>query len=599
MGPSLTAPRLRVTAKRTAQGLRWPGAGRFRVMPASSRRVNSLNGTPSARQNSRSSTTSIRRSPRSHLLTNDCVSSSRFASSAWVTPALFRVARNCRRKREYPSECSDFSMRALQLHEALGYSQYWNSPTSTIAILTAEVFPVSEPNCFRPFDDLPPDHENCLTSAFLSLLRACPVAHLTFLDMIRDIQLRKPCLSSSIMNPTALLSQIADIRTQEGRIELEEGDLLSVALTSKPWQTEELVTLSSRIPVYDGILYYGDNWVIILENKPQPEPSVEELLREMKPNLPEGSPIHINPYVVNIVWRDVLLRLHDLLRAGILHGPEAVLLKDFRKYVHRHFPHLNPYATIAACDGSPEAILERCGAVLESIAPDQVGQEGIREYYIRLDLGLVGRVYLRPDPTSSRDAGEGAERVCLEMYPALSVPQAQRFYRDVNPESFCGLELRSWTVKPHLALRFQGTVKCQPEVLVSGEKWFSFWQSHPDMIRGNIDRNLVATGWWDVLASAGMVRPDDRDLIFKGFSARQNVNTCPGWMIQYSWSVAEAERLDSQKGMPQDTAFVGTVRENLQQAFQAMGQDFESLLSQDGVAATPEEEQRPLGGFHT
>ena len=135
VGLWLTAPRLRVTAERTAQALRWPGAGRLRAIPASSLRVNSLNGTPSARQNSRSSTTSIRRSPRSHLLTNDCVSSSRFASSICVTPALFRVARSCRRKRAYPSVCSDFSMQALQLHEALGYSQYWNSPTSTIRSL--------------------------------------------------------------------------------------------------------------------------------------------------------------------------------------------------------------------------------------------------------------------------------------------------------------------------------------------------------------------------------------------------------------------------------------------------------------------------------
>jgi hypothetical protein len=386
------------------------------------------------------------------------------------------------------------------------------------------------------------------------------------------------------MNPTALLSQIADIRTQEGRIELEEGDLLSVALTSKPWQTEELVTLSSRIPVYDGILYYGDNWVIILENKPQPEPSVDELLREMNPNLPDGSSIHINPHVVNIVWRDVLLRLHDLVGTGMLHGPEAVLLKDFRKYVHRHFPHLNPYATIGACDGSPEAILERCGAILECIAPDHVGQEGIREYYIRLDDGFVGRVYLRPDPVSSRDAGEAAGRVCLDMYPALTVPQARRLFREVNPDRFCGsagLPGRGWTVKPHFALRFKGVIKCLPEILSGGEEYFSFWQSHPEMIWGNKERDTVATEWWDVWVTAGMVRTVDRELI--GFSEKQKVHICPGWLLQYCWSLADAEKLDGQG------AFVGAVRDKIREAFQAMGQDFDSFLQQDGGATPPKE----------
>ena len=446
---------------------------------------------------------------------------------------------------------------------------------------------MSEPNCFRPFDDLPPGHENRLTAAFLSLLRACPVAHLSFLDMIKDIQLLKPCLSSPMISPTALLSQIADIRTQEGRIEIEDGDLVSVALTSKPWQTEELVTRITRRPVYDGILYYGDNWVIILENKPQTEPSADELLREMKPNLPEGSSIHVNPHVVNLVWRDVLLRLHDLVRTGILHGPEAVLLKDFRQYVHRHFPHLNPYATIRACDGSPEAIVERCGAILELIASDRVGQEGIREYYIHVDAGFVGRVYLRPDPASSGEAGEAARHVCLEMYPALTVPQAQRFYREVNPERFlgsAGLPGRGWTVKPHFALRYRGTIKCLAEVLCGGKEYFAFWQSHPDMICGNTERDKVATERWETWVDAMMVRPADRDLVIKKFSAKQDVNTCPGWLLQYCWSLAEAERLDSQRAMADETAFVAAVRDKIREAFSAMGQDFDSFLRQDGAA---------------
>jgi hypothetical protein len=452
--------------------------------------------------------------------------------------------------------------------------------------LIVEVFAVSEPNCFRPFDDLPPHHENRLTAAFLSLLRACPVVHLSFLDLIRDVQLRKPCHYSPTISPTALLSQSADIRTQEGRIEIEDGELVSVALTSKAWLTDVPVTSTARIPVYDGILYYGDNWVIILENKPQTEPAIDELLREMNPNLPDGSSVHINPHVVNLVWRDVLLRLHDLNRTGILHGPEAVLLKDFRKYVHRHFPHLNPYATIGACDGSPEAILERCGAILEFIAPDQVGQEGIREYYIHLDAGFVGRVYLRPDPASSREAGEAARHVCLEMYPALTVPQALRFYREVNPERFCGsagLSSREWTGKPHFALRFRGVIKCLPEILSGGEQYFSFWQSHPEMIRGNVDRELVATEWWEAWVTAGMVRPDDPARIEAGFSEKQRVNICPGWLLRYCWSLTDAERLDSQG------AFVGAVRDKIREAFQAMGQDFDSVLRQDGGATPPKE----------
>jgi hypothetical protein len=116
-------------------------------------------------------------------------------------------------------------------------------------------------------------------------------------------------------------------------------------------------------------------------------------------------------------------------------------------------------------------------------------------------------------------------------------------------------------------------------VLINSARYFSFWLSHPEMIRGNIDRELVATEWWDEWAEAGMVRPDDREQICKRFSERQKVNVCPGFRLRYSWSLPEAERLDS---LRTSSVFVAAVRDQIREAFQAIGQDFDGLVKRGG-----------------
>jgi hypothetical protein len=81
---------------------------RFRLRPArrdrSSASTKSLNEIWKALQKVRNSMISIRLSPRSHLLTNDCVSPIRRASSFWFKPACFRIARRASRKISYWAE---------------------------------------------------------------------------------------------------------------------------------------------------------------------------------------------------------------------------------------------------------------------------------------------------------------------------------------------------------------------------------------------------------------------------------------------------------------------------------------------------------------
>ena len=73
--------------------------GRTKAASAlSSSLANAGRDMPMARQKWRSSTTSRRRSPRSHLLTKDCVSFNLSARSICVRPCRSRAARSSRKK---------------------------------------------------------------------------------------------------------------------------------------------------------------------------------------------------------------------------------------------------------------------------------------------------------------------------------------------------------------------------------------------------------------------------------------------------------------------------------------------------------------------
>lgn len=144
-------------------------------------------------------------------------------------------------------------------------------------------------NYFFRFRDLEDSDENELTRALLAILRLVPATHFAFLDLIRERQ--RPGSVPSLV-PSILLGLEPDIRTQEGIIHRESGYLISIVLTRVPWQTSLPVIRTEEIRCYDGVLYYGEDWIFILENKPKDDPPPAQTLEhQMCPNLPEGSEI--------------------------------------------------------------------------------------------------------------------------------------------------------------------------------------------------------------------------------------------------------------------------------------------------------------------
>jgi hypothetical protein len=104
-------------------------------------------------------------------------------------------------------------------------------------------------------------------------------------------------------------------------------------------------------------------------------------------------------------------------------------------------------------------------------------------------------------------------------------------------------------------------------------------------------REFAAEQWWSKLVEAGIVEEEQGRALLGAFTEREGINACPGWKLSFPWNLDQAEQLDSQRLIPsaKETAFIAVVHDRIRQAFQAMGQDFDSFLRQDGGAKTTRE----------
>jgi hypothetical protein len=445
-------------------------------------------------------------------------------------------------------------------------------------------------NLFSRYEGGEDPEEDQLSRAFLTQLRLSPVAHMTFLDLIRERQGER---SASRISPSELLGNPVEFATQECHVRREGGRLLSVVLTREPWGTELCVHPTENGRRYDGVVYYGDEAVIIIENKPREDEgqlkAISSLLEhEMCPNVPADGQFIIDPFAVNVLWSDILERWMRLADSDALQRSERLALRDFQELVQAIFPDLFPYSSIRSCVRAVGPLRERCGAILKLIAPDRVEREGIRDYYISIGTGPVTKIYLGPDP------GEDTrilpvEQVRLRMFPALMTGQAREFYRDpgLNPDTFLALPDQKWDIAPHLVFRVRGaTPKFEAKIVADFRQYFDFWRENPDCICGNMSRESKAGQWWSTLVKAGIVEETQRTAMLGAFTPREGINACPGWKTSFPWNIDVAEQLDSQRLVPgsKETAFTASVREKIRQVFRAMSQDFDNLLMQAGDA---------------
>lgn len=403
-------------------------------------------------------------------------------------------------------------------------------------------------NFFEPFEHLPAGHENQLTRAFLVLLRHSPLAHQVWLHLV------DPGLAlHSLPRP--------EWRTQQGRISevssrAAEERLRGISViqaADTPVISGDVVE-SDRRAVYDGVITYGDDLVIVIENKLD-GPLSDRQAREINRH---DAGIDFDPRPRPVSWRLVLDGFADLVDSdrALAGGAERALIEDFLEFCQRHFPGLLPFSTLRRCARDPQRIRRRLGAVVARLAPDPQDAEGHK--LTVPDRATVERAYLDVD----FDDMEQPARVSVWMFPADTLGQARQLWSNEKKVSALRALLdRDWRIAPNMHFTYRGTGLVDTHGPLRILDYISYWQEHIEVTRA-LER-AEWNSYWDRLLESGIANLDDRAAFDAKFTntKRHNAVPCPGVIADKGWPLAAAEDADDEGRLAELVR--GTVNEML------------------------------------
>jgi hypothetical protein len=401
-------------------------------------------------------------------------------------------------------------------------------------------------NFFFPYERAPAWHENQLTRALLVVLRYSPIAHQAWLRLV-DPEKNLHDLSK------------ADFATQRRRIlgtdvEISEGEVvpgISVWLAPDAVQAIPAMKESDRQQVLDGIVNYGNDLVVVIENKigwgsvtEQPE----------RINL-HGSPVRFDENPRSVSWQKLLGVLSDLVERDLVTGAERLLLSDFLDLVEEHFPLIGPYSTLVRCGDKSFRLERRLDAILgEVVGTDTSKAKGSRDLSGTAKIAMAWLQFNRDNLS-----------VCLALYPGDTLSQSRALYSDRSAlEAVLALQSEGWRVEPNFHWGFMATGYAWAKTPLRVEKYCDYWVGAIGTTR-ELGRPEWE-GYWAKLKSAQIVDANGKEAFDADFtrSGRQKVHPRPGLFCEYTWSLAEAQRLDARG------KFVEKVRERLNQMLVAL-----------------------------
>ena len=191
-------------------------------------------------------------------------------------------------------------------------------------------------NYFVPYENAAASHENQLTRALLVLLRYSPMAHQTWLGLVA------PGKHLHDLSKAKFATQQEHILGTDSEVP-ERG--ISVWLAPDAAPVSAPIEASDRDQVLDGIITYGSDLVVVIENKIGWGGVTEQPHRI---NL-HGSPIKFDKNPRSVTWQELLEVLSRLVERDLVSGTERLLISDFIDLVEKHFPLIGPYSTLARC----------------------------------------------------------------------------------------------------------------------------------------------------------------------------------------------------------------------------------------------------------
>lgn len=401
-------------------------------------------------------------------------------------------------------------------------------------------------NFFNPFRHKPLEYEDVLTRAFFVLMRYEPLVLAVFLDCIREAIERA---GYELPPPLTAAEQPADLYTQTGTIKSEEGRLVSVLLTDEWDGPAPKVELVDRSAVYDGVVQLGD-WTFIVESKPDHTHVNVRQLCPSNSSLPPEHDLDLIPEAVCLPWNLVLVRIQGLQERSLLFGAGGLLVHDFLDLVDQDHPQLAPFKSFAICGGNLHRLRRRCDSIIGDMAEPLGGEpqdRAGRDRHVYLKNGIAQEIHLRP-----REQGVEGWDLQLRLWPADTVGQARRFYRNADREAFLGLQESGWEILPNLHFSFIGTHLHNVQAAsIEPAPYFKAWaDGELPFGRGPAEGPEYSEAV-EALREHGFLSDDDVSELHRHFrdTARGHMNVIPGFSLRYGWEGENAENLDRQRKM--------------------------------------------------
>jgi hypothetical protein len=334
----------------------------------------------------------------------------------------------------------------------------------------------------------------------------------------------------------------------------EHVSLVSVFLApSEPLGDEVVVKTSERLQVLDAVIEYGEELVVVVENKVAEASDVQA--REL--NI-DGAGVQLVAGQERqvVTWPQMIGDITGIVERGLVGGAERGALEDFLAYVEDHFAGLGPYRTLGLCADNEFRVARRLRALLGEAA----GQEARIDKWgptVALPelLGTAARAYLFCAP--------GVE---LSLYPADTLSQARAFYARAGViDAVQALAAQpGWDLKPNYHFGHMEGGYTWTTTSIDAASYIELWREKI------LDTGAVKRDQWDIywswLIEQGLAASRDRSDFDRHFTttSRQSAIPRPGLMLVRRWERDEAETLDASRKL------AATIKKALDAAIEAL-----------------------------
>ena len=416
-------------------------------------------------------------------------------------------------------------------------------------------------NYFHPFEGLPEGYENQLTRAALALMKLVPLAHG---ELLRRVDPDHTFIDLPVPDfDTQTQSLHPELESQIGAGALEDGEgprVISVFLTPDVGEREVEVRESDRTAVFDGVIRYEDEMIIVIESKIN-----ESVDARQARDIPLGrlsGHCHLEKGVL-VRWHDLVDAWQRLDEHEMLSFAESGLLNDFYEMAEVSFPDLLPFKSLSRAAGSPVRVRRRLKSLIEEAVRVEAKPRGTGWVAIG-SWSAFQRIWFGP-------VDEG--RIILVMWPGVQKREALYLYGDpARARAVAALDDTEtgharWYVEPSFSVSsWRPAILQSFPPIMSLDQYIDFWSREiKHEIRRRQANELSALLDW--LADSKLATSDESAEFEQKFiqPRRNQIDLRPALKVVAVWERSDATELD------ETSQFVHEIREVVDTMLRTVG----------------------------